>query len=177
MPIQIARKLWQSAAEWLLAITMILGLWLARGLVFAPAALPLAIPYAVPLAAVAAPGEDSPTPAPAPVPVVIPTIDGSRVVEVTGLFVAFAGLLARLYLKDREMKRRHADDLVTAYREIAELKRDATELASMVATLRAACPNRESCPVRMLDNFAVSRPSIVPPDPLARSISEIDADA
>jgi hypothetical protein len=169
---QLLRGLWKHATDWLLALVMISGFWIARGLVFMPVAIPLATPIVV-----SAGDGPAPAPAPAPAPSSTSMVIGSRLVELSGLAFAFAGLLARLYLKDRELRRRHADDLLSAYREIAELKRDAAELASMVATLRAACPNRESCPVRVLDHFAVQRPSIVPPDPRARSIAEIDSDA
>jgi hypothetical protein len=174
MAARLVLSLWKHATDWLLAFVMILGLWVARGILFVPVAIPLATPIVVSAGDGAAP---APVPAPAPAPAPIPVIDGSRLVEISGLAFALAGLLARLYLKDRELRRRHADDLLSAYREIAELKRDAAELASMVATLRSACPNRESCPVKVLDSFAVSRPSIVPPDPRARSIAEIDSDA
>ena len=159
MAADLIRAAWKSATDWLLAITLILGFWLARGLVLAP----VAIPMATPLVATAEGPGDAPAPAPAPAP----AVDGSRVVEVAGLGFAFAGLLARLWLKDRELKRQHADALTIALREIADLKRDAAELASMVATLRAACPNKETCPVRVLDRTfpSLSRPSAVQPRP------------
>jgi hypothetical protein len=171
---QLLKGIWKHATDWLLAVVMVAGLWIARGILFVPVAIPLATPVVV-----SAGDGAAPAPAPAPVPVPAPPatslVVGSRLVELSGLAFAFAGLLARLYLKDRELRRRHADDLLSAYREIAELKRDASELASMVATLRSACPNRESCPVKVLDHFAVSRPSIVPPK--KNHDLEIDVDA
>lgn len=169
---QLLRSLWNHATDWLLAIVMIAGIWIARGLVFAPAALPLVIPYAVPLSVGAADGGE---PAPVPIPPVIRAVDNTRIVEVAGLAFAFAGLLARLWLKDRELKRRHADDLLTAYRELADLKHDAAKLEATVTALRAACPHQETCPVKLLDRLPILRPTITPTDPRPTK-AEIDSD-
>lgn len=170
MAARLIRGLWQTATEWLLALTVLSGLFLARGLV--------GVPLAVPMAATAGPvSQAPPAPDPAPAPEAKPAvaIDGARVVEVAALISTFASLLARLWLKDRELKRQHADKLVEAYRELADLKQDTAKLDATVTALRAACPHQETCPVKLLDRLPSLRPTVTPADPRPTK-AEIDSD-